>query len=698
MTESKTQPITSRFFVVAGISFALSLAFTDLIVALPRYGLYLRSSVSLFQALSLSAIVSAAFCFVVLIPFFVSQRFVSMRKLAPANVFVLTSLASFYVLTQIADLFHGAERNPEFVNLKVGYVVTLAVLLGIAFGLGWMAYFLCRDFIQGNPPHAIFVAAYFALPFVLAETLVFVWAHTLADLGGPTSAASLFLDLSYVALVAVTLFCAHTRMYRRCQLMCLAISFVAICGMPLVLLDRETELVRDEEATARIQQSPKYVILVTVDTLRADSLSCYGSKEVSTPNIDAFARDGVLFGHAVSPAPWTIPAMGSIMTGMSPLVHGATEAGQKLSDSFQTLAEYLQPHGYHTWSVSSNINLARQFGFSQGFDEYDWFSLVNPMITPLNRIGKNLLGLNIEVEHEGTPTFLTRRAVRKANHAKKNPFFLWLHYLDPHTPYEPPEKNLPTGFDGATVFRNPGNVWRGKVGTEQKERTQIQNLYEAEVSYVDSELGVFFQSLKDMGIYDDALIVFTSDHGEEFWEHGGFDHGHALYRELIRVPFIIKPPRSAGPGTVSRAVSTESVTPTILDACEIPFESEMMTGQSLFSLLQEPDSELVIDPIISTGMLFFEEKIAVTYRNHKLIKNRVSGEIEFYDLLNDPWERSPLPESESSDIQEYLDYIRMGEANAAEIRTELGLEVVETVELDGDSIEQLEALGYIHVD
>src|SRR5712691_8800876 len=282
----------------------------------------------------------------------------------------------------------------------------------------------------------------------------------------------------------------------------------------------------------RHNQPPRTnILIVTVDTLRADRVGCYGYPGGLTPSVDALAKDAIVFERGVAQVPLTLPSHTAIFTGTYPFHNGVRDfTAQPLSERFRTLAESLKANGYATGAVVSSFVLDRSWGLARGFDSYDDAFA-----------GQEFLERNLgRVE---------RRAEESVDHAvgwleahSNQPFFLWLHLYDPHSPYNPPEPF----------------------------RTQYaKQLYEGEIAYADSQLGRLFSWLKKApnSLYDNTLIVFLSDHGESLGEHGEKEHGFFIYDSTVRVPLVVKPPRRAGfkPQRVATTVETVQVGPTVLD-------------------------------------------------------------------------------------------------------------------------------------
>ncbi len=270
------------------------------------------------------------------------------------------------------------------------------------------------------------------------------------------------------------------------------------------------------------------VILMTIDTVRADHVGCYGAKNVQTPTLDGLARDGVVFDHAVSQVPLTWPSHAVILTGLYPFQDGVQDfTGQPLEARFKSVAQSFKQHGYATGAVVSAFVLDRSWGLARGFDFYD------DAFAPEAFVNRDL-GLVDRRAGESVG-----RALGWLRKNLKRPFFFWLHLYDPHSPYDPPEPF----------------------------RTQYQgHLYDGEIAYADHELGRVITWLKQNKLYDSSLILFVSDHGESLGEHGEHEHGFFVYNSTVHVPLIVKPPAGSGirPGRSSRPVETAAVAATLL--------------------------------------------------------------------------------------------------------------------------------------
>jgi len=337
------------------------------------------------------------------------------------------------------------------------------------------------------------------------------------------------------------------------------------------------------------------VILVTVDTLRSDRLSVYGYEALATPAFEALAADGVTFDRAYAPIPLTLPSHATIMTGLLPPRHGVRDnTGYALGEDFQTLAERLQGEGYDTAAFVSSMVLRRATGMAQGFDVYDdSFDAGEPGL--VSRFA----------ERRGDVTLSA--AKRWLGNRAERPFFLWVHLYDPHAPYAPPKPYSAT--------------------------------YDGETAYTDSLLGRFFDTLKEQDLYDRALVIVASDHGEGLGDHGEKEHGMLLYREALQVPLLVKYPGRAQAGIrVDRPVDLSDLRPTVETALGLePAESD---GFPLVDPGASPRDRALYAESLYAQLHFgwHAQKSAIREALH-LIEG---GETELYDLIEDPGETRNL--------------------------------------------------------
>ena len=295
---------------------------------------------------------------------------------------------------------------------------------------------------------------------------------------------------------------------------------------------------------------------------------------------------------------------------------------------------------------------------------------------------------------------LTRLAERWVSSYRDREFFLWFHYYDPHVPYEPPAAFSPSGEpDPAIGERFAGEhmkeIHKGTFRPSRRAMDWIRSLYHGEVRYVDDRIGRFIATLKDLGLYDDALIVFTSDHGEEHYEHRSIDHGHSLYEELLRVPLIVKLPGSTVKFEIEQAVSLESVLPTILDLCNIEFDRGVFSGRSLQSLWTDAPSSNSEAPVFSTGLDIYEEREAVVFDGLKYIRSLDWSREELYDLDSDPDEKNNIAFLHADKVAQARELLAAKTAKSAKLRKLYGLGPAPDAPLDAETMERLRSLGYV---
>jgi arylsulfatase A-like enzyme len=466
-------------------------------------------------------------------------------------------------------------------------------------------------------------------------------------------------------------------------------TLLALAAAPLLLLDRAPA----PAAASSNHPAVPHVILLSIDTLRADILACSGAPEPRAPHLDALARDSLCFARATSSAAWTLPAMASVMTGVSPQIHGAVHLRSRVPDRLPTLAEVLRHAGYRTAAFVSSTVLGPQANLAQGFDEFHAWP--GPWLG--HSLGATLLTAKVPRfrQEEIPPPDLTAAATTWLQTHRDEPFFLWLHTFDPHAPYGPPRRYLqgktPPGdhlqglrFEGWDEEEIRAGTW---VPTDA-ERAWIRQLYLAEGRWVDDSVGRLVAELKRLGIYDDALILVVSDHGEEFWEHGSYGHGHTLYDEILRVPLLVKLPGASRTGRTTTPVSTASLYATVLETCRLPLPAGHPAAGSLSALPETPA------PLLSLGLNRYEDRRALHFGRFKYIRWTLSGREELYDLDADPGETINLARSSPAELAEGRRILAELEEEGKRARQRLRLPSGETTDLDDHTLERLRSLGY----
>lgn len=393
----------------------------------------------------------------------------------------------------------------------------------------------------------------------------------------------------------------------------------------------------------------RHILLISIDTCRADYLSCYGFGRKTTPTIDAIAQESILFKNALTPIPLTLPAHSSMLTGTSPLYHKVHDnLDYQLGESNVTLAEILGVHGYTTGAIVSTYILDTKFGVSQGFDSYN--DKFEQTIGPHEK--KERLGIEA-----------SRFACSYLEEHRDEPFFLFLHYFDPHTKYAPPEPFASEYSD---------------------------DLYSGEIAYTDHCIAQVIEKLKSLDLYDSSLIIIVGDHGEMLGEHGESEHGYYIYQSAMRVPFIIRPPGWRKATKIDDVVSLVDVFPTILSYLEIPVPAHVQGKDlSVYSRGKPPSAP--------KRHVYIESLIATKYGCNPLLgvvserwKYIATTRPELYDLYQRPLEANNLVEKEAQRA-------RFMQGQLQEMIAELtGAELTGSrLVMDEETRKRFESLGYV---
>ena len=404
----------------------------------------------------------------------------------------------------------------------------------------------------------------------------------------------------------------------------------------------------------RQTKTPEFnILLISIDTLRADHLGCYGYSATKTPTIDELAREGTLFSRCYTPVPVTLPSHISIMTGLYPLSHGVRNNGTFVAGpELLTLAEILKGRGYQTAAFVGSFVLDRRFGLDQGFDTYDDYMSKDqsqPLLLYNERKAEDVVS--------GADKWLKENG-------KNKPFFLWMHCFDPHAPYEPPEPF-------ATAYKN--------------------NPYDGEISYTDQMLGKVMTTLKEMNLWDQTLIIFTADHGEGLGDHGEKTHAIFIYDSTLHVPLIFRYPKLLPQNAkVSQEVSTIDIFPTVLDLVSLKPDKNCQ-GKSLTGLLQGKDepvrSELFCEtyyPLYNHGWSPIE-----ALRTSEWVYMKAPRP-ELYDMVNDRKQLKNLYESHKEIASRLDSQMEELKKRIAHSQTQ-----AKKVTMDQETTQRLRSLGYV---
>lgn len=413
------------------------------------------------------------------------------------------------------------------------------------------------------------------------------------------------------------------------------------------------------------------IVFICIDTLRADRLGSYGNPRDTSPNIDKLGKQGILYENAFSQAPWTLPSMISMFTSLYPSDIGAKGIHSNIKYRHLTISEYLKNNFYDTIAVISHIVVSKIYGFSQGFDIFD-----QRHIAQVDEISSKII---------------TEQAIEYLNNHKNDKFFLWVHYFDPHHNYiKHLEYNYSDGYSGQLTENLDNSKLNKRTSTLVDEDIEyIKDVYDEEISYTDKYIGVLLDSIEELGLKDDTIIVLTSDHGEEFMERTRIGHGGSLYRELIHVPLIIYNPLDIGNmgKRVSKNIEVRNITKTILE--EVGLETDLFEGINLTD-----QQNLDLEHIVISENYGFEKssrREAIIYKNWKLINDFKNQTSKLYEIQSDPEERINLL---SKNDQHILDKKTELENILHAIRDRKSTESGEA-KLSSEDIKQLKALGYI---
>jgi len=421
------------------------------------------------------------------------------------------------------------------------------------------------------------------------------------------------------------------------------------------------------------------IVLYLVDTLRADRLGAYGHRAPTSPRFDAFTRESLLFEDAWAQASWTRPTVGSILTGLHPGSHGADREDRALPDEVTTLAEALKTAGYRTGAFVANHLVSGRFGFDQGFDHW-------------NGGDESLYG--------APAATLGKRALSWLDAGAGGPFFLYVHTLEPHSPYVPePEHAAPFALGSYSGDRDTRALLRlGQLKQLPPEGLRfLESQYQGEIRQNDAAFGALLDGLRSRQVLERSLVLFTSDHGEELLDHGGTEHAKTLYQELLRVPLAVRLPGARRAGSRETVpVQQIDLMPTLLRLAGARARAKL-PGRDLASRWLG-----AAQPETQPPLLFAEErftvisKAAVRAGPWKLILNsdgealwRAGTPVELYDLTRDPAERTNLLAGwpiAGRYLRQELDRFRELSAAARRDRT---------LTLTAQEQEQLRALGYV---
>jgi arylsulfatase A-like enzyme len=384
----------------------------------------------------------------------------------------------------------------------------------------------------------------------------------------------------------------------------------------------------------RLEPRPKNIVLICVDTLRSDHLGGYGYDRSTTPNLDSLAaEEGITFENAYASSSWTLPSVTSVFTSLHAPQHGVEDQGTRLSEDATTLSERLSVDDWLTAAFVTHIYVSSLFGLDQGFSEFHELS-----------IDWNFReGLQLRADQ------LNQNVLPWLEHHSDSRFFLYLHYFDPHWEYDPPGPYR-ARFTDPDYLGPADGTWEHLSPYLSPERLmaaedlrQTEGLYDGEILWTDHHLGLLFDAMKALGLWDQSLIVIFGDHGEEFQEHGSVHHTKTLYEEVLRVPLLIKLPGGRPPDArprVDERVRLMDIAPTILEVAGLDPSPEM-GGTSLLSSLEKRGDDR---DVFAHTRRNEANKMALLTGDWKFIFTYTPGResVELFDLARDPLERASV--------------------------------------------------------
>ena len=463
---------------------------------------------------------------------------------------------------------------------------------------------------------------------------------------------------------------------------------------------------------------PFNVMVVLIDTLRADHLGAYGYSRPTSPNFDALARDGVLFDRTTSQAAYTKASVASLMTGLFVHNHGVIASGDALGTDHVTLAEAMRRRGYHTVAFSSNPWITPEFHFDRGFDDFESGRATVPQLTALYKMLKwfdhslggygmrtNLSGLafwgaSANLSNSERDRMLTDGVVDWIGAQGDDPFFLYVHLIGPHDPYDPPA-------DYARRFHEP--EWDGRIGRsirparvatifevadplDERVRTAMIGQYDAAIAYADTQLGRLIEALRTSGKLDRTLVVVTADHGEEFYEHHNWRHGNQLYNEVVHVPLAFRLPGRLTPTRRDDLAMLVDVFPTVVNLVDPSPLEKGLDGRPLFAEADGVPAAFAEDWWLEGGTYVSRMvrqgslKLQVTRDDARGLQRR-----ELYNLSTDAAEQRNLlenpdavSEKDEGQLQSLLAHLGDKVSGASAV----------SVDVDPSTKERLRQLGY----
>ncbi|UCH77503.1 MAG: sulfatase [Candidatus Coatesbacteria bacterium] len=570
-----------------------------------------------------------------------------------------------------------ALRQPLWRTVAAEALVAGAFVFALAWAYTAVFRVARRRRKEGFPAAGAFAA--------LAAPLLWYTIYRLLPEAKLAWVVALVIGLAGAPLVAWALALLARR--RKAVVILAGVAAFILLGLTALSLLERTRPARADRAN---------FLLVTLDTVRADRLGCYGYAAARTPILDSLAARGLKVDPAYCLEPLTAPSHATMMTSLYPETTGVVLNGMRLRNDVPTVGEQFRAAGYATAAfVAASSVHARDTALDRGFELYD--DAVTPReayrpspLAPLGLAEKFALLAPDDNDAERPAAAVTTAALRWFGRHRRKPFFVWVHYFDPHDDYLPPAEYAPPRLTNPFVQRRVNRRW-GDNDPRPRIARYISDLYDGEIAYVDAELGRLLDGLAALGLADRTVVMVVGDHGEAFREHGTQYHGFRLYEEEVRVPFLVTDlgghlPTPTRPPAMA---TTLDVAPTLLDLAGLPIPPTMR-GRPLFASAAAPAPAAygvcLPDPLRKSK--YARGRLEMAARPGEKVIVSAGGKIEYYDLENDPGETEDV----ASDNPEAGAALR---AELEALRATVDPAPAPTRAVDEETVAKLRALGYI---
>ncbi len=601
-----------------------------------------------------------------------------------------TLVGALLVVLLLALRLHDLNDTPIGQPMDAGLIAFAAVVSAIAVMFAARA----RDVDALRAAPAVLLG--FSVPAVVCA------AKLLVDTAAIPLAHPLPVALALVALTPTTLAALYPMIAARAAtrhlvavVWIIPALIVAACAGNL----RPSAAVPNAASAEQAASALPPIVWITIDTLRADHMSVYGYERPTTPHLEEFARTATLFRNAVSPSNTTAQSVPSLLAGVTPFRHGGVSESRRLPDDVLLVPEMLQQHGYRTVAQSANHWFSGRYGMDQGFDDFRLYNTDNELVLyDVMKLAMRLAPWEVFRLREHLPSYAyvpiaamledTEEILRTRDRGR--PLFLYMQPVDPHGPYQPPLRYVPTG---GAAFRREDYVsyWELKAGVTvtPAQHALLLALYDGAIAYTDAQMGRLFDLLREHDLFDQALIIVTSDHGEQFQEHGLWRHSNSLYQQLLHVPLMVKYPGQHAPQVIDGRVGTIDVAPTVL----------RMLGASCPTCEGTPlqDAEHGVDPSRPLFSYFMDHDEVrpvfegVTADGWKLVRERKHDTVteQLFHVTDDPEDTHDVFAMQPEVATRLAGLMSTYEAAAGPAPA------AESITLRPAELERLRALGYV---